>query len=99
MEVYVENCLKGNGQWLEVPQSRECLMRELDERHLSEDGEYQLTRIRITPFDIQECVGNLFVLNRKLYLYEKLTDEKKQEVMQYAWDEGISFEDALYAFL
>ena len=96
MEVYIENCLKGRGKWIQLPMARLKLMSEVDK--ISEDGEYQLSRIKINDFNIQECVGNLYSLNTKIQIYDTLSDSERDEINAYAEDSGISFEEALYIF-
>ena len=96
MEVYIENCLKGASKWIRLPMARLKLMSEIDK--ISEDGEYQLTRIKINDFNIQECVGNIYALNDKIQIYNTLSDSEKDEINVYAEDTGLSFEEALYIF-
>lgn len=94
MEVYLENCYRGKGIWTKVPQPVEMLKQAIQQ--VSEAGEYQLSRIRINNFDVQVCVGNLFTLNKKLFRYEQLSEEEKQQILEYSYDSGLSFEETLY---
>lgn len=97
MEVYLENCFRGTGIWTKVPQSPSLLQKAVEQ--ISEaGGEYQFTRIKINDFDIQPCCGNLFTLNKKLLRFEQLDEEEQQQIRDYEFNEGISFEEALYVY-
>ena len=99
MEVYVENNVTGVGRWISIPQSSSSLMKELSKYKLISNGEYQLTCIKLNNFDIQPCVGNLFVLNQKLSKYIKLPEKMQNSICDYSYNNGISFEEAVCLFL
>ena len=99
MEVYVENNMTGQGKWIPLPQSPKALQECLDRNKLTDDGEYQLSYIRGELIYMQQCVGNLFLLNQKLIKYLKFSKKRQEEIVGFAYDEGISFEEALYEYV
>lgn len=99
MEVYVENNVSGKGKWIPLPQPPKALQECLDKYNLTSDGEYQLSYIRGELIYMQQCVGNLFLLNQKLFRYLKLSPKRQSEIVDCAYDEGISFEEALYEYV
>ena len=99
MEVYVENNVTGAGRWLAIPQNSSTLMYVLIKHKLSSNGEYQLTYIKLDNFDIQPCVGNLFILNKKLSKYIKLPEKVQSTIYEYSFNNGITFEEAVCKFL
>ena len=99
MEVYVENIMTGKGKWIPLPQTPKALTENLDRNYLTADGEYQLSCIRGELINTQDCVGNLFVLNQKLFQYQRLSRNRQEELIDTAYEEGISFEEALYEYM
>lgn len=99
MDVYLTNNLTGRGLWVSLPQSRTALLDTLDKNYITQDGEYQMTALRLGYLPEQECTGNLFLLNQKVRNFDRLPMWQKERLLQIAFNEGISIETALFQYL
>lgn len=99
MEVYITNNVSGKGLWVALPKTTQELLLFLEQNQLTDNGEYQMTSLRINPLPKQECTGNLFLLNQKAVRYEHLPEREKETLLSIAFEEGISIEDAFYQYL
>ncbi|MBE5851900.1 MAG: hypothetical protein E7299_02960 [Lachnospiraceae bacterium] len=99
MEVYITNNVSGKGLWVALPKTTQELLLFLEQNQLTDNGEYQMTSLRINPLPQQECTGNLFLLNQKAIQFEYLPDGEKENLLSLAFDEGISIEEAFYQYL
>lgn len=99
MEVYIANNISGKGLWVTLPKKAEKLLEYLDKNELTDGGEYQMTRIRGRGILEQDCVGNLFQINKLLKKLVLLPVCEQNLIEQFASDNGILFEEALQYYL